>query len=159
MYIRRIKSHLKIRNEELPDLSRHWKEKTYSDRLKHLGLPTLEYRRKRADMVDVYKILNSTDLVSKDKLFKMATYQATRGHPLKLFKSRSRVNVRAGSFSMRVIDTWNVVQAPLVDSFKSRLNKYWHGHPLKFEAFCYIPGVQRTLLHKYRCWLVLTARL
>ena len=88
--------------------------------------------------VDVYKILNSTDLVSKDSLFKMATYQATRGHPLKLFIRRSRVNVRASSFSMRVIDTWNVVLAPSVDSFKSRLNKYWHGQPLKFEASCYI---------------------
>ena len=101
-------------------------------------------------MVELYKILNNIDLVNKDKLFKMATYQATRGHPLKLFKRRCRVNVRANSFSMRVIDTWNsllpnVVLAPSVDSFKSRLNKYWHGHPLKFEASCYIPEVQRTI--------------
>ena len=99
------------------------KGKTYSDRLKHLGLPTLKYRRERADMVEVYKILNNTDLVNKDKLFKMATYQATRGHSLKLFKRRSRVNVRANSFSMRVIDIWNLlppnlVLAPSVDIFK-----------------------------------------
>ena len=59
---------------------------TYSDRLKHLGLPTLEYRRERADMVEVYKILNNIDLVNKGKLFKMATHQTTRGHPLKLSK-------------------------------------------------------------------------
>ena len=58
-------------------------------------------------MAEVYKILNNIDLVNKDKLFMMATYKATRGHPLKLFKRRSRVNVRANSFSMRVIDTWN----------------------------------------------------
>ena len=42
---------------------------TYSDRLKHLGLPTLEYKCERADMVEVYKILNNIDLVNKDKLF------------------------------------------------------------------------------------------
>ena len=115
------------------------KGKAYSDRLKHLGLPMLEYRRDRADIVEAYKILNNTDLVNKDKLFKMATYQALRGHPLKLFKRRSRVNVRANSSSMWVIDTWssfppNVGLAPSVDSFKSRINKYWYGHALKFEV-------------------------
>ena len=67
----------------------------------------LEYMRERADMVEVYKILNNIDFVNKDKLFKMATYQATWGHSLKLFKRCFRVNVRANSFSMRVIDTWN----------------------------------------------------
>ena len=61
---------------------------------------------------------------------------------------------------MQVIDTWNslpsnVVLAPSVDSFKSRLNKHWHGHPLKFEASCYVLGVQQTIvtqeeMHCYR---------
>ena len=131
------------------------KGKTYPERLKRLGLPTLEYRRERADMVEVYKIMNDIDLANKDKLFQMATFQATRGHPLKLFKRRSRLNVRANSFSMRVIDNWNslptnVVLAPSVNSFKNRLNKHWHGHPLKFEASCYIPGVQPTLATQQR---------
>ena len=84
----------------------------YSDRLKRLGLPTLEYRCKRADMVEVYRILNKNDLANKDKLFMMATYQQTRGHPSKLFKRCSRLNVHANSFSMWVIDTWNSLQIP-----------------------------------------------
>ena len=33
----------------------------YPERLMKLGLPTLEYRRQRADMVQVYKILNDID--------------------------------------------------------------------------------------------------
>ena len=77
------------------------KGKTFPERLKRLGLPTLEYRRERVDMVEVYKIMNDIDLANKDKLFQMATFQATRGHPLKLFKIRSRLNVRANSFSMK----------------------------------------------------------
>ena len=117
----------------------------YSERLKRLGLPTLEYRRDRADMVEVYKILNKIDLANKDKLFELATYHQTRGHPYKLFKKRARLNVRGNAFAMRVVDNWNhlpasVVTAPSLNSFKSRLNKYWHGHPTKFEASCYIPG-------------------
>ena len=48
------------------------KGKTYCERLKFLGLPKLEYRRERADMVQVYKILNETDKVNKNKLFTMS---------------------------------------------------------------------------------------
>ena len=33
----------------------------YSERLRSLGLPSLEYRRERADDVEVYKIMNQTD--------------------------------------------------------------------------------------------------
>ena len=53
------------------------KEMSYPERLKILGLPTLEYRRDRADMVQVYKILHGLDKADKDSLFKMATYQQT----------------------------------------------------------------------------------
>ena len=96
-------------------------------------------------MIQTYKILHGIDNVDKDKLFTMAQYRATRGHSFKLQKKRSRLNVRANSFSNRVVDTWNnlpenVVNAPSVNAFKSRLNKHWHGHPTKFEATCYQPG-------------------
>ena len=74
---------------------------------KRLGLPTLEYRRERADVVEVFKILNNIDLANKDKLFQMAIYRTTSGHPLKLLKRRSRLNLRANNFSLRVIDKWN----------------------------------------------------
>ena len=62
--------------------------KGLKERLKILGLPTLEYRRDRADMVQVYKILHGLDKADKNSLFKMATYQQTRGHPLKPFKKK-----------------------------------------------------------------------
>ena len=49
-------------------------------------------------MVQVYKILNDIDKVDKAKLFSMATYNRTMGHPFKLFKERPPLNVRANSF-------------------------------------------------------------
>lgn len=118
---------------------------TYPERLRKLGLPTLEYRRLRADVIQVYKILNDIDIVDRDKLFKLATYSQTRGHPFKLYKERSRLNIRMNSFSNRVINTWNelpnnVVMAPSVNAFKGRLNQHWRGHPAKFNAPCYEPG-------------------
>ena len=118
--------------------------RTYEDRLKTLGLPTLEYRRLRADVIQVYKILNQVDRVDIDKFFTMSEL-STRGNSLKIFKPRSRLKVRSSVFSNRVVDVWNslpnaVVTAPSLNAFKSRLNKHWHGHELKFNAPCYIPG-------------------
>ena len=116
---------------------------TYSQRLRALGLPSLEYRRKRSDMVEVYKILNNIDIIEKDRLFTMATYSSTRGHPQKLFKKRSNRNIRMNSFSNRVVEKWNnlpehVVMAPSLNTFKSRLNIHWQNHPNKFDPSCYI---------------------
>ena len=117
---------------------------TYENRLRALGIPTLEYRRLRADVVEVYKILNQIDRIDPNKFFTMSNLP-TRGNSLKIFKRRSRLKVRASVFSNRVVDVWNslpnnVVTAPLLNSFKSRLNNHWHGHELKFRAKCYILG-------------------
>lgn len=43
------------------------KDLCYQDRLKFLGLPSLEYRRIRSDMVKVYKILNQIDEVDTNQ--------------------------------------------------------------------------------------------
>ena len=61
---------------------------SYEDRLKTLGLPSLEYRRERSDMIQIYKIMHGIDKVDKDKFFTVNRYSATRGHSLKLFKKR-----------------------------------------------------------------------
>ena len=119
--------------------------------MKTLGLPTLEYRRLRADVIQVYKILNQIDRVDIDKFFTMSEL-LTRGNSLKIFKPRSRLKVRSSVFSNRVVDVWNslpnaVVTAPSLNAFKSRLNKHWHGHELKFNAPCYIPG--ETMFFKF----------
>ena len=47
--------------------------RTYEDRLKTFGFPTLEYRRLRADAIKVYIILNQIDRVDIDKFFTMST--------------------------------------------------------------------------------------
>ena len=76
-----------------------FKDKTYPERLTSLGLPSLEYRRDRADMVQVYKIMNNFDLVDKNKMFTVSEYTETRGHPLKIYKRRFRLNIRGNYFS------------------------------------------------------------
>ena len=56
------------------------KHLSYPERLEKLGLPTLEYRRQRADVLQVLKILQGIDNVDGDKFFTLSSYQATRGH-------------------------------------------------------------------------------
>ena len=39
---------------------------SYQVRLKHLGIPSPEYRRNRADLIEIYKIMNNIDYIEKD---------------------------------------------------------------------------------------------
>ena len=115
---------------------------SYSERLKQLGLPTLEYRRTRADVVQAYKLLKGIDKTDKELLTFSQTN--TRGHQYKLFKPRANTRTRGNSFSHRVVEPWNslsadVVEAPSLNAFKSRLNKHWTSQ-VKFNAKCYSPN-------------------
>ena len=69
------------------------KYKEYPERLKELGLPTLKYRRLRADMVETYKILNNIDKVEVNTIFHL-NQNRTRGHNFKLYKHHCRTNIR-----------------------------------------------------------------
>ena len=53
---------------------------TYQERLLELGLQSLEYRRLRADVIEVYKIINQIDKINIDKFFTFAQNAGTRGH-------------------------------------------------------------------------------
>ena len=62
----------------------------YQERLKCLGLPSLEYRSEIADLVEVFKIMNDIDDVDKEKFFTVSTYTTTRGHSLKFAKKKKK---------------------------------------------------------------------
>ena len=111
----------------------------YEERLIILGLPTLQYRRKRNDLVQVYKIVNKIDKLDINNFFKVRKESKTRGNSYKLIKSQNRLNIRANAFSQRVVNDWNSLPEDCVNSkdlnnFKSTLNKHWKNHPKKFET-------------------------
>ena len=99
----------------------------YEDRLRELGLTTLEERRHQADMAQVYKILTGKDRTSQ--LFEMAasSERATRAAtgPLNIRVPTSRLEIRRNFFTNRVPVKWNQVPATIkqsatVDGFKSQ---------------------------------------
>ncbi|VDH91876.1 Hypothetical predicted protein, partial [Mytilus galloprovincialis] len=79
----------------------------YEDRLPSLGLPTLEYRRDKNDMIQVYTASHGIDDIDWMSLFTLTPSNNTRGHSLKLFKKQCKTTHRLNTFSIRVVDQWN----------------------------------------------------
>ena len=75
----------------------------YEDRLKYLYLTTLETRRIRGDLIEVFKITKNLEDTNRDLFFKLSG-TGLRGHSLKLFKPQARLDIRKYSFSHRVVD-------------------------------------------------------
>ena len=76
---------------------------SYEQRLKYLNLTTLEMRRLRGDLIEVFKILNKFDAVDQS-LFFSASETNLRGHGQKLFKHRFCTNIGKFAFSNHVND-------------------------------------------------------
>ena len=105
------------------------KDMTYENRLKLLNLTTLETRRLRGDLIEVYKILKGFDDIDSSRFFELSSERRTRGHILKLFKPGCKLDCRKFVFSQRVIDIWNsldsdIVACESVNSFKSHVDKF-----------------------------------
>lgn len=99
---------------------------SYEDRLKVTGLTTLEERRNRGDMIEVFKTIKGLNKVNHQNFFKFSNNTRTRGHKYKLEKNRARLEIRRNFFSNRVVNLWNklpehVISANTVNNFK---NKY-----------------------------------
>jgi len=79
------------------------KELNYNDRLKQLGLPRLEGRRMRSDLIETFKTVNRKYDINPELFFQLDEGDR-RGHDHKPFKKRFRLNDRKYAFSSRVID-------------------------------------------------------
>ena len=104
----------------------------YPDRLKHLNLPTLTYRRSRGNMIETYKLLTGKyDQQVALTLPKNVTGEYfTRGNCNKLLVKTCRYELRKNFFSNRIVKMWNslhdyVVMSDTINTFKSRLDARW----------------------------------
>ena len=112
----------------------------YPERLKRINLPTLAYRRRRGDMIEVFKHFNSYDRSTLSPSFKPRE-RPSRQHKFQLHQPPSKDGVRGvqrNSFYHRVAPTWNnlpknVAEAKTIDGFKNALDKLWEDDPLKFN--------------------------
>lgn len=108
------------------------KGKDYESRLRETGLTSLQARRNRGDLIQVFKLVKGIDKLDYRTFFQFAESNRTRGHRYKLVKKRCSLNLRKNFFSQRVVDIWNklpesVVEATTVNAFKNRLDKVVKG--------------------------------
>ena len=100
----------------------------YGERLKKLGYMYLEMRRKRGDLIQLYKIANGLEEV--DLGIKIAGKLNGGSHTHQISKENCKsCNMRGRFLPNRTATTWNllppnVVNAKTVNSFKARLDAH-----------------------------------
>ena len=107
------------------------KNKSYEERLQALGITSLEKRRIRGDLIQVFRIVRGFDKVEFEELFELddGGGHVLRGHNWKLEVKRCRLQVRKCFFTQRIINVWNklpeyVVESSSVVMFKKRFDDW-----------------------------------
>ena len=96
------------------------------ERRKTLGLMTLEQRRERGDLIEVYKILKGLTRIDPAQFWEVR--QARNGARLVKELAANGKRQRQNFFTYRIIQKWNLLptevkMAPSLESFKGRLDE------------------------------------
>ena len=105
----------------------------YNLRLSKTKQLSLEMRRLRSDLIEVFKIMHVLEGVKREDFFQLHTATGRRGHSLAILKQHCRLNVRKYFFTHRVVDTWNklsedTVNSKTVNNFKNQIDPWFKQH-------------------------------
>ncbi len=106
------------------------RDETYERRLAILRLQSLEDRRLRGDLILAFSIMTGHFDLPLEEFFTRPSMDTLRGHRLKLYHRRFRLNRRGAAFSVRIVNNWNklpqsLINAPSVTSFTNVFDSNW----------------------------------
>ena len=105
----------------------------YTERLEALKLFSLEYRRLRGDLIEMFKMTHEIyDPLTLTSLFSFNN-NITRSNNLKLNKPRINTKNFQNFFTNRIINVWNqlpmdIVSADSLNVFKNKIDSHFKEH-------------------------------
>jgi len=99
----------------------------YEERLRDLGVFSLEKTRLWGDLIVAFQYLKGAYRKDGENIFSVACCDRTRSNGFKLREGRFRLDIRKKFFTIRVVKLWSrlpreVVEAPSLETFKTRLD-------------------------------------
>ena len=104
----------------------------YEERLTQLSLTSLKYRRKKGDMIEIFKHFNTYDENALSTTFKPRK-RTSRAHKLQMIEKIPKDGYRgiqSNSFYYRTPRIWNslprhVAESKTINSFKNNIDNHW----------------------------------